>query len=98
MATKRRLRFESRPVKVGDAPEPEEDLRTWTKRVLAKYWYVIVCLFADTSVPLDLYGRLDRSLALPVVLVVLLALMLVEAYIYMRVWGTNGAWRYPEWE
>lgn len=97
MATKRKLRFEPRPAKEAEA-EREEDLRTWTKRVLAKYWYMIACLFADTSVPLEIYGRLERSLALPVVLVVLLALLLVEIFIFIKVWGTNGIWRYPEWE
>jgi len=97
MATKRKLKFEPRPAK-GEVPEPEEDLRTWSKRVLAKYWYVIACLFVDTSVPLDLYGRLDRSIAFAVVAVVLFALLLVEIYIFIRVWGRNGAWRYPEWE
>lgn len=98
MATKRRLRFEPRPAKQDAEAEREEDLRTWSKRVLAKYWFMIACLFVDTSVPLDLYGRLDRSLALPVVLIVLLGLLLVEVYIFIRIWGSNGIWRYPEWE
>jgi hypothetical protein len=97
MATKRKLKVQPRPAQGGE-PEPEEDLRTWSKRVLAKYWFVIACLFVDTSVPLDLYGRLDRSIALAIVAVVLLGLLLVEVYVYLRTWGTHGVWRYPEWE
>lgn len=96
MATKRRLQF-NRP-KEAPRPEREEGFPTWSKRVLARYWFVVASIFIDALVPLDVAGWKNIPFAFALACIVLLLLIAAEAFVYWRLWGTEGAWRYEEWE
>jgi hypothetical protein len=90
MATKRVLR--NTAPQTEPQPELEESWSTWLRGTYARYWYVLFCMFVDVIVGLEVYTRIDGLIGIILAMVVLVALVAVQVYIYLKAWGALGRW------
>lgn len=92
MARKRIIRIAKeeveKRVEENDIPEKYRDLGWghWLRNSYAKAWYLLLCAFLDTIIPLEIHRLFPQySAALP--LLSLLVLIPLQAYIYWRLWN-----------
>ena len=89
MAYKRRLVVEHRDEPVDDQSNPEElGWKDWLLRRYARPWYWVGCIFLDIVIFFELQWALhvDALVSFPLTVLVIL----IEAYLYIRVWGRGG--------
>ncbi|OPY31973.1 MAG: hypothetical protein A4E32_01581 [Methanomassiliicoccales archaeon PtaU1.Bin124] len=95
MATKRQLKAVNRPETKSEEPQ-EESLGDWSRRVLAKYWYLLGCAFLDSFLCLEVSGHKEWPFAIGLALILLLVLVLIEGFVYWRTWGPDGRWAFND--
>lgn len=91
MATKRVIRGVG-PSKPDEQDEYDEGWLTWLLRTYTRYWYVLLCLFIDTMVGLQIFLSLRGTLGIALSLITIVALIAIELFIYIRLWGPDGRW------
>lgn len=70
--------------------EPGKSLRRWAREDLARYWYVILCLFLDLMLNLQFveaysrYGGETNLILVGVTLLILIPVVYIEYLIYKR--------------
>ena len=95
MAYKRHLKFD-RPAEAAEPEVGEESTGQWVRSTLLKYWFVAGAVFLDVMVPLEVQWAGGGGLFTSLALVVLLALVVAEAYLYTRLWGREGIFNFDE--
>jgi hypothetical protein len=91
MAHKRRLSLDGRPEEkkrfTDNFLKSDEDLewKVWFRTVYARYWYLVLCMGASALGMLA--ARWDLGWGWEVAVLVPLALLPLEVFIYLRLWG-----------
>ncbi len=68
-----------------EKPRHTESWSLWIRNEFLRYWFIVGCLFIDAMVFLQVYLASDRQIVLAMVL--LIFLIILEAYAYWRIWG-----------
>jgi hypothetical protein len=89
MAQKRVLRTTGRPPEQED--DEEETWGEWAKGSYARAWYILLCIFIDAFVFLEV-GTGDTFVSWGLGLIVLILIIMAEAYIFVKLWGREGRW------
>ncbi len=91
MAKKRRIVLDRRSEseEPEDVPERYRDSgwSEWVRGSYAKWWYVILSMFVDIFVALEVSHHLSGSWALILPIFMIIVLVGVEIYLYHRLWG-----------
>ena len=100
MARKRLIRIEqesldTKPVLDSDEESANENKdqswSTWFKRTYARYWYVIGCGFLDFIAALETARNSPPGYSLTLPIMLLLALIIAELYLYTKIWKRSKA-------
>jgi hypothetical protein len=90
MAQKRVIRTTGRPSEQDDE-EDEETWGEWAKRSYARAWYILLCIFIDLFILLEVANG-DTFISWGLGLIALFIVIAVEVFIYTKLWGANGRW------
>lgn len=89
MAHKRKLVMERKAPEVEEEDQPQElGWKDWLLRRYARSWYWIGVMFIDVVIFLETQWFLGLDLAGASALTALS--LLVELYIFIKIWGRNG--------
>lgn len=103
MARKRRLEVPSPSDEVQEG-EKLPDVRTdrdiaidgtwteWFQKVFLKYCYAVGILFLACLIPLEVLRQLEGDLALGVAFLVVLLVVPLGFFGYLKLWGDGGLW------
>ena len=95
MARKRLIKIEQESLELKPVPESDEksssenkdkSWSTWFKRTYARYWYVIGCGFLDIIAALETARNSPPGYSLTLPIMLLLALIITELYLYTKIW------------
>jgi hypothetical protein len=91
MAKKRRIKVDGASLpRPAPPPLPKKywDMgwKRWFREVYARYWYVLLCLFGTSM----LFFSIWKAVPLAVAVLVVIALILGEIYLFLKLWGDNG--------
>ena len=77
-----------KPIPAEEEPSDEMGWRDWLLLRYARVWYWLVALFLDMII----FFELQRTLGLGVVVsaTIVIFLVVVELYLFLRIWGKGG--------
>ncbi len=65
----------------------DEGWKHWLQNTYAKAWYGVGCAFIDVIVSLEVSRQVSGSLSTSLPILVFVLLVVIELYIYHRLWG-----------
>jgi hypothetical protein len=91
MATKRPIKVNPQ-VKQETVEPQEESWSDWLQKSYARYWYLVLCLFIDSMIALEILRHEELSFRYGLVGAVMLLVVLLEYFVYRQLWGRHGRW------
>ncbi len=101
MATKRKITVKVPPPEVEETEDRLKPVvmrrdpgwRGWFLGDYLRYWYFIGCLMVDAFILLQVWQMVEPGLSVSVPIIILVAMVIAEALLYLALWGRDGRWK-----